>query len=228
MDENEGPHGSMPGANAAEISQTQTVPAPEQEVGFETKPVPLLIPAEIAAFMCGRSLADWWLDDAAGRIPASIGWPDSTMWRRAELVAWVNAGCPSRSEWEARLCQPRPEISNHIRSHAPIPGTTVAPPLNLPLFALSPLQLELVRVVHANGGATTHELMAAVNYRASNSAKKFGQLIARTRDRLRRHGLGLACSPRKPHIYTLVQTPPASSRPTQRRRTSGGSMGSLI
>lgn len=61
----------------------------------------LLIPAEIAGPMCGRSQASWWRDHAAGRIPAPIKLGGRTLWRVAELRNWVAAGCPKRKIWEA-------------------------------------------------------------------------------------------------------------------------------
>jgi predicted DNA-binding transcriptional regulator AlpA len=63
---------------------------------------PLLVPATVAGPLCGRSEASWWRDHAANRIPAPIKLGGRTLWRVAELRAWVEAGCPSRREWEAR------------------------------------------------------------------------------------------------------------------------------
>jgi predicted DNA-binding transcriptional regulator AlpA len=41
-------------------------------------------------------------DLAAGRLPAPLKLGGSTRWRVAELRDWVAAGCPSRTDWEAR------------------------------------------------------------------------------------------------------------------------------
>jgi predicted DNA-binding transcriptional regulator AlpA len=62
---------------------------------------PLLVPADVAGPMCGRSVASWWRDHAAGRIPAPVKLGGRTLWRVAELRAWVEAGCPDRRTWEA-------------------------------------------------------------------------------------------------------------------------------
>lgn len=61
----------------------------------------LLIPANEAGPMCGRSEASWWRDHAAGRIPAPVKVGGRTYWRAEELRRWVDAGCPCRKLWEA-------------------------------------------------------------------------------------------------------------------------------
>lgn len=67
------------------------------------EPIPaLLIPARFASAMCGKSLRTWWAWDSAGLIPRPIRIGRSTLWRTAELKAWVKAGCPRRAEWESR------------------------------------------------------------------------------------------------------------------------------
>src|SRR5438128_158512 len=62
----------------------------------------LLVSAEVAGSMCGRSEASWWRDHAAKRIPAPVKLGGRTLWRVDELRRWVEAGCPVRSVWEAR------------------------------------------------------------------------------------------------------------------------------
>jgi predicted DNA-binding transcriptional regulator AlpA len=49
-----------------------------------------------------RSPASLYRDDAAGRLPAGLKIGGSKRWRYSEIVAWVEAGCPCRREWEAR------------------------------------------------------------------------------------------------------------------------------
>jgi predicted DNA-binding transcriptional regulator AlpA len=61
----------------------------------------LLAPANVAAPLCSRSVASWWRDHAAERIPAPVRLGGRTLWRKEELRRWIEAGCPSRSEWEA-------------------------------------------------------------------------------------------------------------------------------
>jgi predicted DNA-binding transcriptional regulator AlpA len=62
----------------------------------------LLVPAEVAGPMCGRSEASWWRDHAAGRIPAPA-WrsPGRTLWSVEEIRAWIAARCPVRKTWES-------------------------------------------------------------------------------------------------------------------------------
>jgi predicted DNA-binding transcriptional regulator AlpA len=66
-------------------------------------PRPLLVPADVAGAMCGRSEASWWRDHSASRIPAPIKLGGRTLWRAEELRNWVIAGCPIRRAWEALL-----------------------------------------------------------------------------------------------------------------------------
>jgi prophage regulatory protein len=63
---------------------------------------PLLVPATVAGPMCGRAVASWWRDCAAGRCPAPLKVGGRTLWRVADLRMWVALGCPSRDEFEAR------------------------------------------------------------------------------------------------------------------------------
>src|SRR5438067_13687419 len=39
--------------------------------------------------------------DAAQLIPRAIDLSGSKRWRKAEISAWIDAGCPARKEWEA-------------------------------------------------------------------------------------------------------------------------------
>ena len=61
----------------------------------------LLVGADVAGPMCGRSEASWWRDHAAKRVPAPIKLGGRTLWRVQELRGWVEAGCPDRRTWEA-------------------------------------------------------------------------------------------------------------------------------
>ncbi len=68
---------------------------------MSTADVSLLVSARIAAAMVGKSLRTWQSWDAAGRVPQSIIIGRSRSWRVAELKAWIAAGCPERSIWNA-------------------------------------------------------------------------------------------------------------------------------
>ncbi len=59
-----------------------------------------LLTAEDAASMLGVSRAHFYAMHNGGRIPQPIHLGKSVRWRRAELDAWVNAGCPSRVKWD--------------------------------------------------------------------------------------------------------------------------------
>lgn len=63
---------------------------------------PLLLDmAGLSRLLC-RSQASLYRDAAAGRLPAPVRLGGSVRWRYSELVAWTEAGCPSRREWDAR------------------------------------------------------------------------------------------------------------------------------
>ena len=63
---------------------------------------PLLVGAQDAARMVGVSVATWWGHNAAGRCPRPVRLGRRTLWRLAELEAWVVADCPPRVQWEAK------------------------------------------------------------------------------------------------------------------------------
>src|SRR5436309_9465627 len=63
--------------------------------------VPLLVGIEDLAVLLSRSVPSLHRDDAAGRLPAALRIGGSKRWRYAEIVAWVEAGCPPRAEWAA-------------------------------------------------------------------------------------------------------------------------------
>ncbi len=85
----------------------QILPVPDTQATGQGAPgsVPatpaLLISADAAGPMCGRSEASWWRDHAAGRIPAPIKFPGRTLWSVRELEDWIAAGAPDRKTWEA-------------------------------------------------------------------------------------------------------------------------------
>lgn len=57
-------------------------------------PLSLLIDIQELATMLNRSVASLERDPAAGRLPPPVRLGGSRRWRRAEIVAWVDAGCP--------------------------------------------------------------------------------------------------------------------------------------
>jgi len=61
---------------------------------------PLLIDIHALAALLDRSAASLERDIPAGRLPAPVWLGGSRRWRRAEIEAWVDAGCPTQAEWE--------------------------------------------------------------------------------------------------------------------------------
>ena len=69
-----------------------------------TMPGPLLIGRREAAWLAGRSIASWDRGGAAVLVPEAIrmGVSGKTKrYRRSEIVAWIDAGCPNRKTWSA-------------------------------------------------------------------------------------------------------------------------------
>ena len=68
----------------------------------EGEPAPLLLTAQQAAALCGRTLRTWRSWDAAGYVPRPVRVGRSLFWRSDELRAWIDAGCPRRDVWSVR------------------------------------------------------------------------------------------------------------------------------
>jgi len=62
---------------------------------------PLLVPATEAARLAGVSRATWCRLRSSGKLPESVRLGRSVRWRRAEVVAWIEAGCPDARTWAA-------------------------------------------------------------------------------------------------------------------------------
>lgn len=63
---------------------------------------PLLVNASEAARLCGVSRAKWFQMSSAGQCPRAINLGiRCPRWRRQELIAWCEAGCPKLGAWEA-------------------------------------------------------------------------------------------------------------------------------
>ena len=80
----------------------ETMPSPSQPEAVAAHIEPALLRARDAAQLCGIGLATWWRWDAAGKMPRGFKIGGARLWSRAELLAWIDAGCPGRSEWQAR------------------------------------------------------------------------------------------------------------------------------
>ena len=62
---------------------------------------PLVVSAKEAAKMLSVSERHFWAQNSRGRIPRPVRIGRSVRWRVDELKAWVAAGMPERSRWEA-------------------------------------------------------------------------------------------------------------------------------
>lgn len=61
----------------------------------------VLIDANEVARMCSMHRASWYKAVASGKAPASVRIGGMVRWRKDEIEAWIAAGCPIRSKWEA-------------------------------------------------------------------------------------------------------------------------------
>lgn len=62
---------------------------------------PEALPAAAAARLLGVSRATFFKLHAAGKLPMPVYLtPRCPRWRRAELLAWLAAGCPDRRTWQ--------------------------------------------------------------------------------------------------------------------------------
>jgi predicted DNA-binding transcriptional regulator AlpA len=62
---------------------------------------PLLVPAADAGALSGVSRSSWWALHSSGRCPMPVRLGRKVLWRVDELRAWVAAGCPPRTKWQA-------------------------------------------------------------------------------------------------------------------------------
>lgn len=70
------------------------------ELRRQREPEPELLNAAEAARLCGVAEASWYRLRSAGKTPAPVRLSGSVRWRRRELLAWFDAGCPDRKKWE--------------------------------------------------------------------------------------------------------------------------------
>ncbi len=61
----------------------------------------LLMDAAETARTLGLGRSTFWRLHSAGKVPLPVRLGRRTLWRRDEIEAWVRAGCPPRSKWEA-------------------------------------------------------------------------------------------------------------------------------
>ena len=58
-----------------------------------------LISAEDAARMTGCQRRSWFRYVASGKAPKAIRLGGKVLWRRSDLVAWIEAGCPDAAAY---------------------------------------------------------------------------------------------------------------------------------
>ena len=63
--------------------------------------LPLILRAARAAEVCSTSARTWRTWGTMGKIPRPIYIGRIPFWRYDELQAWVAAGCPERTTWDA-------------------------------------------------------------------------------------------------------------------------------
>jgi predicted DNA-binding transcriptional regulator AlpA len=87
----------LPADPATSVEDLRYRPAPPPPTAE-----PLLVPAAIAARLCGISEASWFRLKAAGKTPAPVKLGGRVLYRIEELRLWVSWGCPPRKEFDAR------------------------------------------------------------------------------------------------------------------------------
>src|SRR5262245_38867893 len=73
---------------------------PSTATGLIDEP-PWLLNIEQLSFLLNRSIPSLERDAAAGRLPAAVRIGGSRRWRRRDILEWVEAGCPTRSDQQA-------------------------------------------------------------------------------------------------------------------------------
>lgn len=85
-------HGEEP-LRPAVVSPPAAGEPPMSAQGQDDKPL-LLRVGEVAQLL-GISERSVWRMQSAGRLPAAVRLAGSIRWRRVEIEAWVDAGCPA-------------------------------------------------------------------------------------------------------------------------------------
>jgi predicted DNA-binding transcriptional regulator AlpA len=59
----------------------------------------ILLTSSQAVNLIGVSLRTWYAWDQIGKIPKPINIGKKLFWKKDELLAWIDAGCPKRDNW---------------------------------------------------------------------------------------------------------------------------------
>lgn len=66
---------------------------------------PLAIQAREVGRLLGVSLRQIWRLNSTGKLPKPVRLGGSVRWRRDEIIAFLEAGCPDREAWDAIKAQ---------------------------------------------------------------------------------------------------------------------------
>ena len=61
---------------------------------------PPLLTKDHMAELLGRTIRTIYRWESQGRIPSSVNVAAQRMWRRDEIMHWIDSSCPSRRVWE--------------------------------------------------------------------------------------------------------------------------------
>jgi predicted DNA-binding transcriptional regulator AlpA len=92
------PNPSVPADETPAPARSDTRPDP---IAVSLTEGPLLIPDTAAAGLSGVSRAHWQRLRTAGKVPPSIKLGRKVLWRKAEVIGWIQAGCPDGRTWAA-------------------------------------------------------------------------------------------------------------------------------
>lgn len=67
---------------------------------IEVTELAVLLTAEELAEMLKVAVRTVWRLRSSGKLPRPVSIGSSIRWRKNEIVAWIDAGCPSLSVWE--------------------------------------------------------------------------------------------------------------------------------
>jgi predicted DNA-binding transcriptional regulator AlpA len=106
-----------PTGEAIATAEARATTKATAEARATIEPTSILISHKEAARMCGGlSQSMWFSLISAGKTPAPIQLGRRRLWRRDELEAWCQAGCPNRDKWEQLKATPPTRAIRAIRA----------------------------------------------------------------------------------------------------------------
>jgi predicted DNA-binding transcriptional regulator AlpA len=90
-------HALTPWSRPPDLPQKE----PTMSVEFEQNPAlrPVMNAPELAETL-SLSVRSIWRFYSAGKLPSAVRIGNSVRWRREEILAWIEAGCPDRKTWD--------------------------------------------------------------------------------------------------------------------------------